>query len=233
MLSPTPHEDEVLSHLKTTLLYLGIHMDEYLSAVKIADVSGKTTLVHLTCSGGGHGDGNLIVSAAHAAIEIELLKYAPLDIVINLEKPPEKIAHATITAFIECERQGVEDFATQCALNFVRGALLAVVHGYPWRQKKQMLASVDRRCALSLLYTHRGTPDALMAGNVDEILPCLSGLFDEALAEQLLKLVLRALGRPARTRLEVYETVYRCVRDGSTQSTVMHAAYGILFCHSA
>lgn len=215
---------------KQALEDIGLEAEEDLSAVDVSD--DGTTRVHLTCSGGGHDDGDLIVQAAHVAIHMELVNHGALDIVINLTKPPEKVPCATIAEFIEAERQSVNDLATACARNFVRAALVAAVSAYPWRQKEQMLASVDFRCAKSVLYTLRGTPDPLMAGNVDEILPSLKGLIDEAAIKQLLQSVQCTLGRPARTILEVYETVYHCVH-ASTACSLMHIVYHKLFRHSA
>jgi hypothetical protein len=169
----------------------------------------------------------LMQSALHVALHEEFGETVDIRVVVPrplkgpvITLPPvpnDAFPTVWMQEYLKLGHERVREYA----IVFAHAAYTQAVYALPWRDAGAMAARIPALLEMTALAVDTHRTVSVLMGNVDIILPPMEGLvlpMDRPVVEDE---VARAIGRPAATLMELYETVWRLVNTGrTTQQTL-------------
>lgn len=170
-------------------------------------------------------------TALHVLVLDEFSEVPPDHLDVQVVVPhalPTPPAELPTHQFVTEQVLAKTDYSFLFLVTTARAAYTRVVDSYPWRDAEAMHARIPalmHRILRNLAAQHT---DPALHGNVDAILPPLEGLLAPLDREHVAHEVARRLGRPPKTLLELYETVFCLARNNSPDMSVRALAHLLL-----
>lgn len=171
------------------------------------------------------GDRGLLISAVHIAVRHLFLSSDCVDVNVIVPDPeelhqsvllplPSAVSAvsavpvvppvAPIADILHEQALSVEDFILKAVRSNAEVTWVRVLEAYPWRDAPRMKQALPELIDRAVRRTAHGEFDPIRLGFVDDLLPIIPPFHREAVHDD----VVRHLGRPPKSLLELYETVY-------------------------
>lgn len=226
------NRDNLLVHIMNAADDIGITLDLPLTNVQTFQ---ETTYITVTCATFPDSEDarSFMESALHVAI-LEGLTERNVKISVRtppVVKNPQRAVHRIhVSKWIAEQIEGVTEFATLCVQMLSRASYERVIETYPWKEAETMRQILPVVCLRSISNVQNSKYDPAMQGNVDLILPPIDMYIPPYIKEDVYREVEAHLLRRTDSLLEVYETVYDLVQDGS-RSQSLHYLYRQVFAY--
>lgn len=205
---------DLLLRIVDALSESSITVDTVLSAVYFENARYHIT-VSIQSVTNTDEERDLMRSAAHVTIQMELAELHPADMTIQVLLPLSSQTSRPLppgpnaTEWCQMQSKGVDDFVMAATDGLATAVYKRVMEVYPWRKRDLMSRS------LPYLVENSRRHQTLVASliNVDDIVPgdLWTMLADDR--DAVWRDATFALGRTPRSLLECYETVYRLVAE--------------------
>lgn len=180
-------------------------------------------------------------SALHAAIlhGLQTEETGALDVRIVLPRPMDAVRRdargydTPASVAIRTQLHGVQNFVRHAYIQLFDYSLRKVVDAYPWRDADAMTAHAGQIFARTRDAMDGGRLgeciDTVLAGMVDELLPPLEAFHSAYDCDLVLNEASTRLGHPPRSRLELYDLVWKIGQaEAITHHSTIHL-YNALF----